>query len=85
MHQLLVDVALGGAEAFTQSSRPGRMSQNVLLRVDIALTQHGDTVSPYAVLMHITNKVCHILFLSKHIPEIKHCTKTYYMRQPHQS
>ena len=60
MHQLLVDVALGGAEAFTQSSRPGRMSQNVLLRVDIALTQHGDTVSPYAVLMHSTNIICHI-------------------------
>ena len=46
MHQLLVDVALCGAQAFNQSQRPSRMSYNVLLRIDIALTQHGDTVSP---------------------------------------
>ena len=44
MHQMLIDVALGGAQAFIQSGRPGRMSQNVLLRIDLALTQHGNQV-----------------------------------------
>ena len=53
MHQLLVDVALGGAQAFLQSERPSRMSHNVLLRIDIALTQHGKMVgllTPYLTL-----------------------------------
>ena len=44
MHQLLVDVALGGAKAFVLSHRPARMSHNVLLRIDIALTQHAGMV-----------------------------------------
>ncbi len=45
MHQLLVDVALAGAQAFIASERPARMSHNVLLRIDIALTQYGNLVS----------------------------------------
>ncbi len=45
MHQMLVDVALGGAQAFLQSGRPSSMSERVLLRIDIALTQHGNVVS----------------------------------------
>ena len=45
MHQLLVDVALGGAQAFVHSQRPARMSYSVLLRIDIALTWHGDQVA----------------------------------------
>ena len=45
MHQLLVDVALGGAQAFIHSQRPSRMSHNVLLRIDIALTWRGDQVA----------------------------------------
>ena len=48
MHQMLIDVALGGAQAFIQSQRPGRMSQNVLLRIDLALTQHGHQVGPHS-------------------------------------
>ena len=44
MHQVLVDVALGGAQAFILSQRPARMSHNVLLRIDIALTQHDGMV-----------------------------------------
>ena len=44
MHQLLVDTALGGAQAFALSQRAARMSLNVLLRVDIALTWHGAKV-----------------------------------------
>lgn len=44
MHQLLVDTALGGAQALALSQRAARMSLNVLLRVDIALTWHGDKV-----------------------------------------
>ena len=46
MHQMLVDVALGGAQAFLQSGRPSSMSERVLLRIDIALTQHGNVVRP---------------------------------------
>ncbi len=45
MHQMLVDIALGGAQAFLQSRRPSSMSERVLLRIDIALTQHGNVVS----------------------------------------
>ena len=45
MHQMLVDVALGGAQAFLQSRRPSSMSERVLLRIDIALTQHESVVS----------------------------------------
>lgn len=45
MHQLLVDVALAGAQAFIHSQRPSRMSHNVLLRIDIALTWNGDQVA----------------------------------------
>ena len=45
MHQLLVDTALAGAQAFTHSQRPSRMSHNVLLRIDMALTWHGDQVA----------------------------------------
>lgn len=45
MHQLLVDTALGAAQAFALSQRPVRMSLNVFLRVDMALTWHGDEVS----------------------------------------
>ncbi len=45
MHQMLVNVALGGAQAFTHSKRPSSMSEHVLLRIDIALTQHGNVVS----------------------------------------
>ncbi|KAL0049946.1 hypothetical protein WJX82_001365 [Trebouxia sp. C0006] len=47
MHQMLVDVALGGAQAFLQSRRPSSMSERVLLRIDIALTQHGNVVRPF--------------------------------------
>ncbi len=43
---MLVDIALGGAQAFLQSERPSSMSHHVLLRIDIALTQHGNVVSP---------------------------------------
>ncbi len=46
MHQMLVDVAVGGAQAFLQSERPSSMSHHVLLRIDIALTQQGNVVSP---------------------------------------
>lgn len=45
LHQLLVDVAVGGAQAFIHSQRPADMSHSVLLRIDIALTWHGDQVS----------------------------------------
>ena len=45
MHQLLVDVALGGAQAFIHSQQPSRMLHNVLLRIDIALTWRGDQVA----------------------------------------
>ncbi|DBA69416.1 TPA: hypothetical protein ACH3X2_012829 [Trebouxia sp. C0005] len=47
MHQMLVDVALGGAQAFAQSGRPSSMSEHVLLRIDVALTQHGNVVRPF--------------------------------------
>ena len=45
MHELLVDVALGGAQAFIHSQQPSRMLHNVLLRIDMALTWHGDQVA----------------------------------------
>ena len=45
MHKMLTDIALGGAQAFQQSKRPNRMSQHVLLRIDIACTRFGDQVS----------------------------------------
>ncbi|DBA95115.1 TPA: hypothetical protein ACH3X1_002625 [Trebouxia sp. C0004] len=47
MHRMLVDVALEGAQAFLQSERPSSMSQHVLLRIDIALTQLGNMVRPF--------------------------------------
>ncbi|KAL3131914.1 hypothetical protein ABBQ38_007617 [Trebouxia sp. C0009 RCD-2024] len=49
MHQLLVDTALGAAQAprAALSRRAARMSLNVLLRVDIALSWHGDRVRPF--------------------------------------
>ena len=49
MHQRLVDIALGGARAFQESNRPGRMSQHVLLRIDVALTTHGSEVRPQPI------------------------------------
>ena len=48
-----MDVALGGAQAFVHSQRPARMSHNVLLRIDIALTWHGDQVA----LLHLQGLV----------------------------
>ena len=48
MHKMLTDVALGGAQAFQQSKRSDRMSQHVLLRIDIALTRVGKQVGSLA-------------------------------------
>ena len=45
MHQTLVGIALAGARAFQESDRSDRMSQHVLLRIDVALTTHNDKVS----------------------------------------
>lgn len=44
MHKMLLDVALGGAQAFRQAKLADRMSQHVLLRIDVALTRQGNEV-----------------------------------------
>ena len=68
MHQLLVDVALGGAQAFNQSQRPARMSHNVLLRIDIALTWHGDQVTslPCSLLLIRHDVRCRPILFRNH-------------------
>lgn len=57
MHKMLVGIALGGARAFQESNKPDRMSQHVLLRIDVALTTHNNEVSMTA-LPHVRFVAC---------------------------
>lgn len=56
MHKMLVDIALGGAQAFKLAHRPNRMVQHVLLRIDVALTRQGSQVK--GLLMSPTTVQC---------------------------